>query len=344
LAGMKILIAEDNPTSAFVLEKMLGRQGHEVVVTVDGQDAFDALQRETFDVVLTDWMMPRMDGVALIRNIKTMNRRPKVVVVTSLAGPEVSAFLLESGADGFVTKPFRPRDLLTVLENCHRREQQLESAPQELVPPWVKQALHSSIIPPCPLVCLAGNTGAPAAVSQYFKGLGGPLGASFIVILPAPVWALEMMASRLQRETGMRATLAVDGASLAGNRIYIAPRDRHLIIEPGSFKIRLIDTPLQNGCRPSVDILCDSLLRTFGSNTLLVALSGLGKDGLAGFSKLAAIGAPVLVQDPALAEASYWPQAVVDLGLCKAVQSPMELGATSQGELQAMMNAMVSWL
>lgn len=336
VSTMKILIAEDDPTSSFLLERALTKQGYETVVARDGQEAFEFLQGQVFDAVLTDWMMPRMDGITLVRKIReNIHPTPLIMVVTALAMPEARAHALDSGADDYITKPYVPRDVISALENCMNRRFQ---AMPELPPLELQQAVVSrpAVTPPFPAVGMTFNTGGPVSVGKYFKGVGRACDAAFLVVFPAPLWAQEMFAMRLQQETGMRVSMAEDGMTLLPRRIYIARKDRHMIVEPKSFKIRLEDGPPRNFCRPSADVLFESMAEAFGAYTVSVALSGMGKDGLTGFSALAASGGSVLAQDPAMADAPYLPQAVSELGICKAVQPAEALGGTTRQEVDAM--------
>ena len=71
---MKVLIAEDDPVSRTVLRRTLEKWGHDVIATPDGDQAWAAFQHETFPVVISDWMMPGLDGLELVRRIRH-NRR-----------------------------------------------------------------------------------------------------------------------------------------------------------------------------------------------------------------------------------------------------------------------------
>lgn len=335
---MKILIAEDDPTSSFLLERSLTKQGYEVVVARDGQEAFERIQNQAFDAVLTDWMMPRMDGITLIRNIReNIQPTPLIMVVTTLTMPEARAHALDSGADDYITKPYIPRDVIKALENGMNRKRQSTPEPMVRIETDEATARRRKIIPPFPAVGMTFNTGGPLSVSQYFKGLGRACDAAFLLVFPAPLWAQEMFAMRLQQETGLRVAMAEDGMNLQPRRVYVARKDRHMTVEPDTYKIRLDDRPPHNFCCPSADFLFESMADTFGPYTVSVALSGMGKDGLSGFSTLAATGGTVLSQDPSMADAPYLPQTVLEIGLGKTVQSAEALGQTTRLEVDGML-------
>ena len=110
LAGMRILLAEDNQVNQFVATAMLEDVGAIVSVVGDGQAALDLLHREPFDCVLMDVQMPRMDGLEATRRIRadsTLARVP-VVAMTANAWKEDRQACLDAGMDDFVSKPVQP--------------------------------------------------------------------------------------------------------------------------------------------------------------------------------------------------------------------------------------------
>lgn len=110
---MKILAAEDDPVSRRILSATLQRLGHEVIVTQDGQEAWEQFATAPAEVVITDWMMPRMDGLELIRRIRTREsgRYAYLIMLTALRGRTSYLVGMEAGADDFVTKPFDREEL-----------------------------------------------------------------------------------------------------------------------------------------------------------------------------------------------------------------------------------------
>ena len=97
---MKILIAEDDATSALMLQRTLTKGDYDVTVARDGIDALAAIKQKPFDALVTDWMMPRMDGIELIRQVQTIVKPvPVIIVVTALDSVEAQAHALEAGAE-----------------------------------------------------------------------------------------------------------------------------------------------------------------------------------------------------------------------------------------------------
>jgi two-component system cell cycle response regulator len=111
---MKILIAEDDPISRRVLEANLLEWGYEVMVASDGGEAWEIIQQpESPNLIISDWMMPRMDGLALCREIRNMEKSEYIYFILLTAKGEKKDIIegLEAGADDFLTKPFNPEEL-----------------------------------------------------------------------------------------------------------------------------------------------------------------------------------------------------------------------------------------
>ncbi|HTO94430.1 MAG TPA: response regulator [Bacteroidota bacterium] len=104
---MKILLAEDEPLSSFVLATRLRKLGYEVVQAADGREGWSLYRSEHPDVVITDWMMPNIDGLELTRMIRADRRPayPYVIILTALSGKGSVMEGMTAGADDFMTKP-----------------------------------------------------------------------------------------------------------------------------------------------------------------------------------------------------------------------------------------------
>ncbi len=111
---MRILIAEDEPISRRLLETTLTKAGHDVIGVEDGARALDAIQKEAPDMLITDWMMPELDGLELCHRLRTLNLPGYVyaILLTALTQKENITQGLDAGADDYITKPFDRTELL----------------------------------------------------------------------------------------------------------------------------------------------------------------------------------------------------------------------------------------
>lgn len=119
---MKILIVEDDPTSRLLLSTTLRKLGHDVVEAGDGQEGWDYFQTMNFQVLITDWMMPAMDGLELCRAVRSAPRDEYtyILILTALTGKGSFLEGMDAGADDYVTKPFDPDELAARLRVAKR--------------------------------------------------------------------------------------------------------------------------------------------------------------------------------------------------------------------------------
>lgn len=105
---MKILVAEDDKVSRLVLTTGLRKLGHDSVDAEDGHEAWSLYQRGTVHMVITDWMMPKVDGLELCRLIRSARetKYTYIIMLTALGGKESYLEGMNAGADDFITKPF----------------------------------------------------------------------------------------------------------------------------------------------------------------------------------------------------------------------------------------------
>ena len=110
----RVLIADDNTDMREYLARLLGSAGYHVEAVTDGQHALDAVRADVPDLVVSDVMMPRLDGLALVAALRTDPRTAAVPVLllSARAGQEASIEGLQAGADDYLVKPFAAAELL----------------------------------------------------------------------------------------------------------------------------------------------------------------------------------------------------------------------------------------
>ncbi|HMF15118.1 MAG TPA: response regulator, partial [Gemmataceae bacterium] len=123
---LRVLLAEDNPINQNLTVRLLGKEGHRVVVAGDGKEAIAALLRQPFDLVLMDVQMPEMDGLEATRIIRAKEAertgfapnggRIPIVAMTAFAMTGDREKCLEAGMDGYVTKPVRAHELFETID------------------------------------------------------------------------------------------------------------------------------------------------------------------------------------------------------------------------------------
>jgi DNA-binding response OmpR family regulator len=117
----RILIVEDEPDIALGLEEDLKRQGYQVETVADGESAMRRASRETWDLILLDVMLPRLDGFEVCRELRRARIKTPIILLTAKVQEAEKVMGLELGADDYVTKPFSPRELRARIKAVLRR-------------------------------------------------------------------------------------------------------------------------------------------------------------------------------------------------------------------------------
>ena len=133
---MKVLIAEDDQDSRELLSWILQKLGYQVVAASNGKEAWESFRKGRFRIVISDVLMPEMDGLELCRKIR-LHKQSKytyIIIITALIGKKDYLEGMEAGADDFVTKPFDPDELkarLRVAERIISFQEQAAAATEE---------------------------------------------------------------------------------------------------------------------------------------------------------------------------------------------------------------------
>jgi len=119
---MKVLIAEDDQDSRELLSWLLQKLGYQVVAAANGKDAWEAFRKGRFRLVISDVLMPEVDGLELCRKIRRhkQSKYTYIIIITALIGKKDYLEGMEAGADDFVTKPFDPDELKARLRVAER--------------------------------------------------------------------------------------------------------------------------------------------------------------------------------------------------------------------------------
>jgi DNA-binding response OmpR family regulator len=128
----RILIVEDEEALALGVRDALLHAGFQAEVCHNGEAALDRLQRESFDLVVLDLMLPQVNGFDVLAKLRAENHRVRVVILTALSKEEDVLRGFEHGADDYVPKPFSPRELVARVQAQFRRQAKDSAAPSML--------------------------------------------------------------------------------------------------------------------------------------------------------------------------------------------------------------------
>ena len=347
--AVRVMIVDDSVVVRGLIARWLDAVPGITVVSSqpNGAAALRELDRARPDVVLLDIEMPEMDGITALPLMLEKRRDLVVIMASGLTqrNAEISLRALALGAKDYIPKPdtnhvittsvaFR-RDLIekiTVLGAAVRGQHVITrlGRPGEAFAdlPHAMPLRPFSMVAPR-VLAIGSSTGGPQALHAMFKTLGPAMaGIPVLVAQHMPPNFTAILADQLGRDCGWPSQEGRHGEILKPGRIYVAPGDRHMLIEAsgGLPMIAIADTPPVNFCKPAVDSLFESVARVFGAASLAVVLTGMGTDGARGSAKVADAGGSVIAQDAATSVVWGMPGTTAHLGACAAVLPIDEIG------------------
>lgn len=173
------------------------------------------------------------------------------------------------------------------------------------------------------MIAIGVSTGGPEALARLIPSLPGDLGIPLLLVQHMPANMTASLADNLNRKSALQVREAVHGEELLPDVVYLAPGGKHMLVvrertarnPAGVRRIRLTVDPPVNSCRPSVDVLFQSIAETSDGSTLAVIMTGMGNDGMQGVRMLKRKGCYCLTQSEESCIVYGMPRAVVEAGL-----------------------------
>jgi two-component system, chemotaxis family, protein-glutamate methylesterase/glutaminase len=333
--GRRVVVADDSGLMRRMLADALGRQGFDVVATAaDGDEALAACRDHRPDAMTLDLHMPGMDGIGVLRALRERRAEPVPVVVVSAFSPAHGARAVDALAEGafeLVAKPSFGESLDTfaselgrkVGEAAHSGRVRRPGGPFRTV---ARRPDHRRTVVGKRVVVIACSTGGPKALGELIPRLPSPLGAGTLIVQHMPAGFTASLAARLDAASSLDVREAAGGEALAPGAALLAPGGVHLRLGTDRHA-RLSDDDPVGGLRPRADFTIEDAAKLYGSRTLLVVLTGMGKDGLEGARAVRAVGGRVICEAESSCTVYGMPRAVAEAGLADEVLPLDELPA-----------------
>ena len=362
---IQVLVVDDSAVVRQVVSEQLATDPAITVIAAvsDPIFAMERMRIQWPDVIVLDVEMPRMDGLTFLRKI--MAERPTPVVICSTLTEKGAVTTLEALAAGAVSIVTKPKiglkrfledataDLIfAVKEASHVNMSSLQAT---LGSSGSGRARGAAAGPPAPknsadvitgapalqamkqtterIVALGTSTGGTQALERVLTAL--PLGCPGIAVVQhMPEKFTAAFAARLNGICEVEVREATHGERLLPGHVLIAPGGKHLMLRRGGayYYAEVIDGPLVNRHKPSVDVLFRSVAKCAGRNALGIIMTGMGDDGARGLLEMRQAGASTLAQDEASCVVFGMPKEAIKLG---AAERQISLGQIAQ--------ALVSW-
>lgn len=302
------------------------------------------------DVILLDIDMPKMDGITFLKKI--MSERPTpIVIYTGVTHRNATQGIeaLASGAIDVIAKPQSSLSEFLSSEGVGVLLASLESAAYTKVKPLkylaeesirqtksvdlvVKPEFESAAVQQQRIIAIGASTGGTEAVEYLLKHIG-PNSAPIVVVQHMPEAFTPAFAQRLNASTKHTVIHADNDQPLRPGHVYIAQGGKHLMIYPSrsnqssdcDYRLEIVDGPMINRHRPSVDVLFRSVAQAAGKHGIGIILTGMGDDGAQGMLDLHHVGGVTYAEAESSCVVFGMPKAAIEKGGVQNVYSLQSL-------------------
>ena len=336
---IRVLVVDDSAVVRQVVTQTLSRDPNIEVIgaALDPVFALEKMKTHWPDVIVLDLEMPRMDGLTFLRRIMAERPTP-VVICSSLAekGAQVALDALAAGAVSIITKPKvglksfldgAANDIIQAVKAAaHSRPGRRASAAVASLSP--SPSLSADVILPAAhnasaplgrttdrLVAIGTSTGGTQALEAVLTAL--PVDTPGVVVVQhMPEKFTAMFAQRLNSLCKIEVREARSGDRVLPGLALIAPGGRHMMVKRNGaqYVVDVVDGPLVNRHKPSVDVLFRSVAKCAGHNALGIIMTGMGDDGARGLKEMRDAGAHTLAEDESTCVVFGMPKEAIRLG------------------------------
>ncbi|MBX9936986.1 MAG: chemotaxis response regulator protein-glutamate methylesterase [Burkholderiaceae bacterium] len=311
---IKVIVVDDSAVVRQVVTALL-EADPEIQVLAAVADPILAMSRmaqQWPDVLVLDIEMPRMDGITFLKKI--MAERPTPVVICSTLtekGTQTSLAALSAGAVAIITKPKlglkqfltdASDDLTSAVKAAARANvrklQPRDKLTADAILPAVDSTRQAMIQTTERVVALGTSTGGTQALEVVLTALPRVC-PGIVIVQHMPEQFTAAFANRLNGLCQIEVKEAQNNDRVMLGRALIAPGGKHMLLRRNGaqYFVEVVDGPLVNRHRPSVDVLFRSVAKSAGVNALGVIMTGMGDDGAAGLLEMRKVGAQTLGQD-----------------------------------------------
>ena len=325
---IRVLIVDDSRTTRVILRNILSADP-EIEVVGEGENGLEGVklaQGLKPDLITMDLEMPVMGGLEAVKHI--MHHNPTPILVVTAAEDEGMAFkAVKYGALEVVEKPLRTKG-----ENYFNSKDELINKIKMLSQISVESVVSSSQMTPMPsdnlhykMVAIGASTGGPRVLSQIFGSLPPDYPLCIVLVQHISQSFIGSFVKWLNNETPLEVKQAEARERLAPGKILVAPPLNHLQIRKN--KVILEQSPPINECIPAIDVLFTSVAMQYGSRSIAILLTGMGRDGAAGLHEIYDRGGFTVAQDKESSVIFGMPRAAIEMGAVRKVLSPSEIAS-----------------
>jgi len=331
----KILLVDDSALMRRVFCDIIKADGRFSVEdeACDGVWALDLLKQKSYDAVILDVNMPRMDGIELLKEIKKNGIKARVLMASTVTkeGARITMDALELGAMDFIHKPewsFKCKDedfkntLLDTLEavsNSKIPDEKVKVSTESTDKIKEMARKRAGKNNGQRVVAIAVSTGGPKALQSVIPLLPSDLAAPVLLVQHMPEGFTGSLAERLNSMSEISVKEGMEGEAIRPGTVYIARAGKHLnLISRGRDTIiSYTDEPSREGVKPCANYMYESLASCGYDENICVVMTGMGSDGTEGIRNLKKSGKKtvVITQEGSSCVVNGMPRACVNAGL-----------------------------
>ena len=319
----KILFIDDSALMRRIFCDIINADQRFVVedTAADGVEGLKLVKEKSYDLILLDLMMPKMDGITFLKKMNQMQYPAKVVIFSMVAGEgtHITIEALSLGATDFITKPqsieevhsekfkklffkiissvvFEDEADITNLHLCEQYESKMHESDANLhkhngnvIAGLIKKKDKKSHGQQAKkVVAIASSTGGPKALMEVLPYLPADLDAPVLVVQHMPAGFTDSLAKRIDSVSKLKVQEASDGMILEKGNVYIAKGGFHMEIrhKNRADRICLFDGCTREGVKPCANYMFESLANSKFQEVVCVVLTGMGADGTEGIENL----------------------------------------------------------
>lgn len=337
----KILVIDDSALMRSVLCDIINKDERFQVVdrATNGLEALELLSRKSYDAVVLDVNMPKMNGLELLKELQKRRISARVMMASTdtREGAKTTLDALELGALDFVHKP----DNAVSCRNAEFKQRfidVLDAVTQSKAPTFGKTFVMDEIktsrkvvelvqkkaasMKGNKLVAIASSTGGPKALQQVIPRLPKNLKAPVLIVQHMPAGFTLSLAERLDSLSEITVSEAAEGDVLEEGHVYLARGGIHMNVvnKAGRYTIHYTDEPPREGVKPCANYMYESLKDSRHDEIVCVVMTGMGADGTKGIANLKTTKKThVIAQDQNTCAVYGMPKSIVTAGLADQV-------------------------
>ncbi|WP_111873353.1 protein-glutamate methylesterase/protein-glutamine glutaminase [Aeromonas bivalvium] len=331
-----VMLVDDSAVVRQVLQSVLEREPDISVIATasDPLFALEKLKKVWPDVLVLDVEMPRMDGITFLQKI--MAERPTPVVICSsltTRGAETSLQAMAAGAVSIITKPTMglkgflqesAHELAMAVRGAAMANLKRLGKPPLTVPPkidmdgWLPAPSQAMAQTTERIVALGTSTGGTQALERVLTALPR-VSPGIVIVQHMPEKFTAAFAARLNGLCQIEVREACHNDRVIPGLALIAPGGKHMLLKRSGayYHVDVMDGPLINRHRPSVDVLFRSVAKHAGKNATGIIMTGMGDDGARGLKEMLDAGAMTYAQDEASCVVFGMPKEAIKLGAAR---------------------------